>query len=84
MPRDLSMVEMDYLFLDASHFKMHDGQRAGPILPLRHHHRRRTGLRRPGRRRSGVHRHRAQLPVRPGPVVAFARSCSSSPTARQP
>ena len=30
--RDLSGVELDYLFLDASHFKMHDGQRAEPIL----------------------------------------------------
>src|SRR5690606_10236309 len=28
----LSGVELDYLFLDASHFKMHDGQRAEPIL----------------------------------------------------
>jgi transposase-like protein len=30
--RDLAAVELDYLFLDASHFKMHDGQRAEPIL----------------------------------------------------
>ncbi|MEV4833174.1 IS256 family transposase [Nonomuraea sp. NPDC049486] len=30
--RDLSTVELDYLFLDASHFKMHDGSRAEPIL----------------------------------------------------
>ncbi|MGP4103296.1 IS256 family transposase [Nonomuraea sp. KM90] len=30
--RDLTGVELDYLFLDASHFKMHDGQRAEPIL----------------------------------------------------
>ncbi|TXK35411.1 hypothetical protein FR742_39985 [Nonomuraea sp. C10] len=30
--RDLANVELDYLFLDASHFKMHDGQRAEPIL----------------------------------------------------
>lgn len=30
--RDLSEVELDYLFLDASHFKMHDGQRAEPVL----------------------------------------------------
>ncbi len=30
--RDLSHVELDYLFLDASHFKMHDGQRAEPVL----------------------------------------------------
>jgi putative transposase len=30
--RDLTDVELDYLFLDASHFKMHDGQRAEPVL----------------------------------------------------
>lgn len=30
--RDLTAIELDYLFLDASHFKMHDGQRAEPIL----------------------------------------------------
>ncbi|MGR6919346.1 IS256 family transposase [[Actinomadura] parvosata] len=30
--RDLTAVELDYLFLDASHFKMHDGSRAEPIL----------------------------------------------------
>ncbi|MEU8176356.1 IS256 family transposase [Microbispora hainanensis] len=30
--RDLSGIELDYLFLDASHFKMHDGQRAEPVL----------------------------------------------------
>ncbi|MBG0824767.1 transposase [Planomonospora sp. ID91781] len=31
--RDLSGIELDYLFVDASHFKMHDGQRAEPVLP---------------------------------------------------
>ncbi|NJP26225.1 IS256 family transposase [Microbispora sp. SCL1-1] len=30
--RDLHGVELDYLSCDASHFKMHDGQRAEPIL----------------------------------------------------
>ncbi|MBG0831631.1 transposase [Planomonospora sp. ID67723] len=30
--RDLSALELDYLFCDASHFKMHDGQRAEPVL----------------------------------------------------
>lgn len=30
--RDLSGVELDYLFLDGSHFKMHDGSRAEPVL----------------------------------------------------
>ncbi|MED7928821.1 transposase [Nonomuraea sp. LP-02] len=37
--RDLAAVELDYLFLDASHFKMHDGQRAEPGR-LGNHHRR--------------------------------------------
>ena len=30
--RDLSGVELDCLFLDGSHFKMHDGSRAEPVL----------------------------------------------------
>ena len=30
--RDLTDVELDYLFLDGSHFKMHDGSRAEPVL----------------------------------------------------
>jgi putative transposase len=30
--RDLSAVRLDYLFLDASHFKMHDGHAAEPVL----------------------------------------------------
>ena len=30
--RDLTDIELDYLFLDGSHFKMHDGQRAEPVL----------------------------------------------------
>ncbi|MEU7894133.1 transposase [Nonomuraea sp. NPDC049152] len=30
--RDLTGIELDYLFLDASHFKMHDGRRAEPVL----------------------------------------------------
>jgi transposase-like protein len=30
--QDLSDVELDYLFLDGSHFKMHDGSRAEPVL----------------------------------------------------
>lgn len=30
--RDLSHIELDYLFLDGSHFKMHDGSRAEPVL----------------------------------------------------
>lgn len=30
--RDLSGIELDYLFLDASHFRMHPGARAEPVL----------------------------------------------------
>ena len=30
--RDLSDVAIDYLFVDASHFKMHDGARSEPVL----------------------------------------------------
>lgn len=30
--RDLSELELDYLFLDGSHFRMHDGSRAEPVL----------------------------------------------------
>jgi transposase-like protein len=30
--RDLSGTELDYLFVDASHFKMHDGARSEPVL----------------------------------------------------
>jgi transposase-like protein len=30
--RDLSAVELDYLLVDASHVKMHDGARSEPVL----------------------------------------------------
>ena len=30
--RDLADVHLEYLFLDGSHFKMHDGARAEPVL----------------------------------------------------
>ena len=30
--RDLSDIELDYLFLDGSHFRMNDGSRAEPVL----------------------------------------------------
>nr|WP_165977775.1 transposase [Nonomuraea diastatica] len=65
--RDLSTVELDYLSLDASHFKMHDGSRAEPILAAWGiTTARQARLRRPGRHRSRVHRRLARLPVRPG------------------
>ena len=30
--RDLTDIELDYLFVDGSHFKMHDGSKAEPVL----------------------------------------------------
>lgn len=30
--RDLTGIDLDYLFLDGSHFKMHDGTRAEPVM----------------------------------------------------
>ena len=30
--RDLSEIDLDYLFLDGSHFKMHDGTAVEPVL----------------------------------------------------
>jgi len=30
--RDLSDIDIDYLYVDASHFKMHDGARSEPVL----------------------------------------------------
>lgn len=30
--RDLSDIELDYLYLDGSHFRMHDGARAEPVM----------------------------------------------------
>lgn len=30
--KDLSQVELEYLFIDGSHFKMHPGARAEPVL----------------------------------------------------
>ena len=41
--RDLSDVELDYLFLDGRHFKFHQGAKAEPVLVrLGDHHRRRS------------------------------------------
>lgn len=65
--RELTGVELDYLFLDASHFTMHDSSsRAEPILAA-------WGITtagkpvfpRPGRRGGRVHRRLARLLVRP-------------------
>ncbi len=30
--RDLTGIDLDYLFLDGSHFKMHDGSNAEPVM----------------------------------------------------
>ncbi len=30
--RDLTSIDLDYLFLDGSHFKMHDGTNAEPVM----------------------------------------------------
>jgi hypothetical protein len=47
--RDLSEVELDYLFVDASHFKMHDDARSEPVLVAYGvHHHRRPGVLAPG------------------------------------
>lgn len=59
-------IELDYLFCDASHFNMHDGSRAEPILAA-------WGITAPSkpvfispaRRRLGVHRRLARLPHQP-------------------
>ena len=36
--RSLAEVELEYLYLDASHFRMHQGARAEPVLVAWHHH----------------------------------------------
>ena len=30
--RDLTSIDLDYLFIDGSHFKMHDGTNAEPVM----------------------------------------------------
>jgi len=64
--RPLGDVVLDYLFLDASFFRMHPGL-AGRADPGRvgHHHRGQTRLRWPGPRRGRVHRRPDRFPDRP-------------------
>ena len=61
--RDLSGIELDYLFVDGSHFKMHDGSRAEPVLVAysRHHRRATRAVGRRARRRR-VPRRLGRLP----------------------
>jgi len=74
--RRLDDVVLDYLFLDASFFRMHPGSPAEPVPGrLGHHHRRQARLHRPGPRRRGVRRRLARLPHRsqgPRPGLAAA------------
>jgi transposase-like protein len=54
--RHLDDLEVDYLFLDASMFKITPAPAPNRYWPPGHHHRRCADLRRPRRRRVGVHR----------------------------
>ena len=62
--RRLDGLELDYLFLDASMFKMHPGARAEPVLAAWGITTEGLGVRRFGRRRIGVHRRLGRLPQR--------------------
>jgi transposase-like protein len=46
--RRLDGVQLDYLFLDASFFRMHPGSRPSRCWPPGHHHRRQARVHRPG------------------------------------
>ena len=63
--RRLEEITLDYLFLDASFFRMHPGSpgRAGAGR-LGHHHRRQARLHRPGPRHRGIRGRLARLPHR--------------------
>jgi hypothetical protein len=64
--RRLDEVRLDYLFLDASFFRMHPGSPAEPVLAAwGDHHRGQTRVRRPGTGHRGVRRRLARLPRRP-------------------
>jgi putative transposase len=65
--RPLDGVVLDYLFLDASMFKMHPGARSGAGAGrVGHRHRRQAGVRRPGPRGQRVRRCLGRLPRRAG------------------
>jgi putative transposase len=81
--RRLDCLELDYLFLDRVHVQ------DAPRCPCRtgaghvgHHHRRRAGVRRFGRRRIGVHPTPGATSSTNCGRVGCARRCRSSPTAR--
>ena len=64
--RRLDDVTLDYLFLDASHFKYHPNAGAEPVLAaVGHRHRREAGVRRAGHRRGRVRRRLDRVPDRP-------------------
>jgi len=63
--RRLDEIALDYLFLDASFFRMHPGSPAERPGRLGHHHRRQARLHRPGPRRRRVLRRLEGLPFRP-------------------
>ena len=64
--RDLSAVRLDYLFLDASHFRMHPGAPAQPVLAAWGYRcGRQARLHRPGSGQLGVDRRLGRLPHRP-------------------
>ena len=80
--RRLDDLELDYLFLDASMFKMHPGARAEPVLAA-------WGITTTGgpvfvalaAGGFGVHRRLGRLPRRADRPEGCARRCWSSPTA---
>jgi transposase-like protein len=60
--RRLDEIMLDYLFLDASFFRMHPGSPAEPVLAaLGHHHRGQAGVRRVGTRDRRVDRRVGRL-----------------------
>jgi Transposase, Mutator family len=79
--RDLGVVRLDYLFLDASHFKMHAGAPAEPVLAA-------WSIDVNGKPGLWVWRRRHRSPPTPGmtswptsPSVACGRRCWESATA---
>ena len=80
--RRLDGLELDYLFLDASHVQdaPRRPRRAG-ARRVGHHHRRRAGVRRAGGRRQSSPPTRGATSSTNSPVAGCARRCWSSATA---
>jgi hypothetical protein len=83
MVRRLDQVTLDYLYLDASFFRMHPGSPAEPVLTAwGNHHRGQARVHRPGTRHRGVRRRLARLPRRPEgpgpgqPAAGHQRRCA--------